>query len=86
MTEPRGYGRGPRFTCPGCRKKGVTFRFGARGEDAYVCRYCQFSVFTSGYDTQDVAGRVALAQANPRDKATILSELDLTLDNSAPTP
>lgn len=70
--ETPGYGRGSRFVCPECGKKGVTLRLRANGEDHYGCRYCEWEAFSVGNATVDVEGRAALAAANPDHAAAIV--------------
>jgi ribosomal protein L37AE/L43A len=62
----RGYGKGPRLTCPDCKRKGVTLRLNT-SEDHWGCRYCDWYTFTSGSDAQDMEARAALEEANPGD-------------------
>lgn len=54
------------LVCPGCARKGVTFRFARiSAEDNWTCRYCGWTCFDGGHDEIDVDRRVELAAMNP---------------------
>lgn len=50
--------------CPGCSKRGVTFRMKTQA-DSMTCRYCGWSYFTQPADSIDRIRKMQLIAANP---------------------